>query len=335
VSVNEKQTVISVRDLKKEYLTHDRGDTFRETLKSLFVRKKTVVQAVNNVSFRVAQGDIVGLIGENGAGKSTVIKILTGVLFPTGGEVRVLDYVPYRDRSRYTAHIGAVFGQKSQLIWDIPPLDSFRLNKAIYAIPDGVYAEQLRRMTVLLKLEDVIRRPVRALSLGERMKCEFVMAMLHRPRVVFLDEPTIGVDLLAKESIHGFIREMNGDGVTFILTTHDLDDIEQLAHRVVILNKGEKVFEDELAVLKRYLGDKKTVRVIARDALPPVGGFLRPGVALLESVSEKEAVLQVDNGVLPMNEFLARLSDFGKVQDISIKEIGIAELIKAIYQEHS
>ncbi|MDR1206660.1 MAG: ATP-binding cassette domain-containing protein [Peptococcaceae bacterium] len=335
MSAPERRTVLSVRRLTKEYVTHERRGALAATLKSLFVRKKITVRAVNNVSFDVAQGDIVGLIGENGAGKSTIIKILTGVLFPTGGEVKVLDFVPYRDRSRYVAHIGAVFGQKSQLIWDIPPMDAFRLNKAIYAIPDSAYAERLERMTALLGLERVVGRPVRTLSLGERMKCEFVMAMLHRPRMVFLDEPTIGVDLLAKENIHAFIREMNRDGVTFILTTHDLEDIEQLAHRVVILNKGEKVFEDELAVLKRYLGDKKTIRVTTKGPLPPAGEFLRPGVALFESVSEKEVVLEVNGAILPMSEFLARLWEFGQVQNISIQEIGIAEVIKAIYQEHA
>jgi ABC-2 type transport system ATP-binding protein len=328
-----KQPVISALNLRREYVTYDRGETLRETVISLFARKKVVIPAVKGISFEIGEGEIVGLLGANGAGKSTTIKMLTGVLFPTSGEIQVLGFVPFRDRKRYVSHIGAVFGQKSQLIWDIPPLDSFLLNKAIYAIPDATYRAQLNRMTDILDLGGVVRRPTRTLSLGERMKCEFVMSMLHRPQVVFLDEPTIGVDLIAKDSIHGFIREMNSEGVTFVLTTHDLEDVERLAHRVIIINHGEKVFEGGLQQLKRYLGDKKTVRVATKGALPPLDGILGPGAELLEMAGDKEAVLEVDSALLPMEDLMKLVASLGELQDISIKEMDIDKVVKAIYNE--
>ena len=327
------QPVITARHLHKEYVTYSRGDTLRETFVSLFARKKMVIPAVKDLSFTIAEGEIIGLLGENGAGKSTTIKMLTGILFPTSGEADVMGFVPFRDRKRYVAHIGAVFGQKSQLIWDIPPLDSFLLNKAIYGIPDAAYRTQLERMTEILALENVVRRPTRVLSLGERMKCEFIMAMLHNPRIVFLDEPTIGVDLIAKESIHGFIRELNRDGVTFVLTTHDLEDVERLAHRVMIMNHGEKVFEDSLPALRHYLGDKKIVRILTKGTMPPLDKLMQNGATLLESVNEREAVIEVDTAQLPMGGLMSLLDTLGELQDISIKDVDIGEVVKAIYRE--
>ena len=326
-------TVISVRDLYKRYTTYHRGETFGETVKSLFVREKSIISAVNGISFDIAEAEIVGLLGPNGAGKSTTIKMLTGVLFPSAGEINVLGFVPFRDRKRYVSHIGAVFGQKSQLIWDIPPLDSFRLNKAIYGIPDEVYNAQLDKMVDLLDLHSVITRPTRVLSLGERMKCEFIMSMLHKPKVVFLDEPTIGVDLIARASIHEFIREMNREGVTFILTTHNLDDVERLAHRVIIINHGEKVFEDTLPVLRQYLGDKKTVRIITKSPIPDLGNAFGVGVTLIEALGETEVVVEIDHALLPMNDFMGGLAALGALQDISIKEIDVDTVIKTIYEQ--
>lgn len=238
--------IIDVRDLRKTYTTFQRGHTFKEALASLFVRKTIEVEAVKGISFQIGKGEIVGFLGPNGAGKSTTLKILTGVLHPTSGDVRIMRFVPWKQRRSYVARIGAVFGQKSQLLWDIPPLDAFYMNKAIYAIPLSEFEETLNELTELLDVRDVSRKPTRQLSLGERMKCEFIMAMLHRPDIVFLDEPTIGLDVIAKENIREFITKMNRKGVTFILTTHDLDDVEQLAERVIVINHGEVVFDDSI-----------------------------------------------------------------------------------------
>jgi len=325
------EPVISAKNLTKNYITYKRGDSFGAAVKSLFIREKVIVNAVNNASFEIHKGEIVGLLGENGAGKSTTIKMLSGVLFPTSGNVKVLGYVPYTNRKKYVQHIGAVFGQKSQLIWDIPPIDSFSLNRAIYNIPVAEYKQRLEVMLELLNIKDVVQKPTRVLSLGERMKCEFIMAMLHNPKVVFLDEPTIGVDIIAKEAIRSFIREMNARGTTFILTTHDLDDIESLAHRVIIINKGEKVFDGSIQSLKKHLGDKKTVHIVMKTPVSTEEIAAWTGVTLLEQKNNMEADLLVDNALVPMSEFIAYLSDTGNLLDISIKELGISTVIKSIY----
>lgn len=195
------ENVITVSALCKNYRTHLRGDTFLDAVKSMFHRRYTTVEALKNVSLTVERGSVLGLLGPNGAGKSTLIKILTGVMYPTSGSANVLGYVPWKQRTRYVERIGAVFGQKSQLIWDIPPVDAFRMNKEIYAISDEVYKKRLGMLTDLFGVEEVARKPTRVLSLGERMKCEFIMALLHGPEIVFLDEPTIGLDVIAKSKV--------------------------------------------------------------------------------------------------------------------------------------
>ena len=326
------EPVITVKNLNKQYVTYKRGDSFRETVKSMFVREKVIVDAVKNISFDISKGEIAGLLGENGAGKSTTIKILTGVLYPTSGQVNVLGYAPFAQRKKYVKHIGAVFGQKSQLIWDIPPLDSFALNQAIYDIPNAEYRKRLDEMLQLLDIHEAVQKPTRVLSLGERMKCEFVMAMLHNPEVVFLDEPTIGVDIMAKEAIHSFIRNRNNEGVTFILTTHDLEDIESLARRVIIINHGEKVLEDSLSGLRKHLGDKKTVLVSMKNNITVKNFSDAQGITLLKQINDREIELLVDHEKIPMNDFISLISSMGEIRDISIKEINIGVVIKSIYK---
>jgi len=326
------EPVVYAKNLCKEFTTYKRGESLGATVKSLFVREKIIVKAVSNISFEIQPGEVVGLLGENGAGKSTTVKMLTGVLFPTSGQANVLGYVPYAQRKKYVRHIGAVFGQKSQLIWDIPPLDSFALNQAIYNIPGAVYKQRLEAMLELLDIHEIVRKPTRVLSLGERMKCEFIMAMLHNPKVVFLDEPTIGVDIIAKESIRNFIREKNAEGTTFILTTHDLEDIESLARRVIIINHGEKVFDDSLESLKKHLGDKKTVHIVMKNPIDSQS-LARDGITLLKQTNGLEIDLLADNAQMPMNEFITYISGAGDLQDISIKEPEIGAVIKSIYNK--
>jgi len=321
--------IIEVEHLIKDYITYKRGGTTKEAVKSLFRREKVPVHAVADISFTVPEGEIVSILGPNGAGKSTVIKMLTGVLVPTGGGIRVMGYAPYKDRSRYVGHIGAVFGQKSQLIWDIPPVDAFLMNKAIYDIPEDVYQQNLGVMTDLFEVGAVIKKPTRVLSLGERMKCEFMMAMLHSPGIVFLDEPTIGLDLLAKDNIREFIREMNRRGTTFILTSHDVEDVVRLARHVIIINKGIKVFDDSLEALKHYLGDKKAVQITMSAPVPDIG---IKGVTVTERLSDCEARLLVDNEILPMTKFMEKLSALGDITDIAIQEQDVEGVMKAIYR---
>ena len=321
--------IITVENLTKRYETYKRGSGFKESIRTLFHREKVPVIAVNQISFHVESGDIIGILGPNGAGKSTTIKMLTGTLYPTEGKIDVMGYNPTKNRKSYVHQIGAVFGQKSQLIWDIPPVDSFRMNKAIYGVSDKDYDERLARMSQLFGVEDYITRPTRVLSLGERMKCEFIMAMLHNPKVVFLDEPTIGLDVIAKQKIRDFIHEMNKQGTTFILTTHDLEDVEQLARNVVIINHGEKVFDDSIQKLRTVLGAKKIVQLTLQK---PVESLDMEGARIEERESELNITVSVDLDIISINDFMSRLSETCSFTDISIKEMPMETIITHIYQ---
>ncbi|MDD5934142.1 MAG: ATP-binding cassette domain-containing protein [Clostridiales bacterium] len=326
-----KDDIIIVDKLCRKYITYKRGSGFKESLKSFFHREKVPVDAVKDVSFQVKKGDIIGILGPNGAGKSTTIKMLTGTLYPSSGTVSVMGYTPWKNRTQYVKSIGAVFGQKSQLIFDIPPVDSFMMNKAIYDIPDQEYHERLNHLIELLDLGDKVNRPTRVLSLGERMKCEFIMAMLHNPKVVFLDEPTIGLDVIAKQVIRDFIRAMNEQGTTFILTTHDLEDVEKLARNVIIINKGQKVFDGTIEDLRKNLGNKKVVELTVEDQ-KKFAKLEKEGIRLLSSEDKHKIKVEVNVDLFPMNEFIHYLSDAGEFRDISIQELPMEDIITSIYK---
>ncbi|MCC3377470.1 ATP-binding cassette domain-containing protein [Cohnella sp. REN36] len=320
--------MIEVNRLTKSYMTHERGHTLREIASNLIRRPVREVRAVDGISFSVGRGEIVAFLGPNGAGKSTTLKMLTGVLHPTSGEASVMGMVPWRQRSAYVKRIGAVFGQKSQLLWDIPPIDAFYMNKAIYGVPEPAYRRTLDQLVELLDVGDLIRKPTRQLSLGERMKCEFIMAMLHQPDLVFLDEPTIGLDMIAKERIRGFIADMNRQGVTFILTTHDLDDVEALARRAIVINRGEIVFDDELHVLRGRLGGRKAIRVTTETRLPDAP---LPGVEIVRRAHALEADIEIDTAVLPLKRLIGELNDRYGIHDMSIEPLSIETVIKELY----
>lgn len=322
--------VIKIENLTKTYKTFKRGNTFKEVMSSLFYRQETLVEALKGISFEVEEGELIGFLGPNGAGKSTTLKILTGILHPTSGNVNILGYVPWKDRKKYVSNIGAVFGQKSQLLWDIPPIDAFYMNKSIYDISDRDFKKTVTDMIELLNVEQQILKPTRQLSLGERMKCEFIMAMLHKPKIVFLDEPTIGLDVIAKEKIREFISEMNKAGVTFILTTHDLDDIERLAKRVIIINHGETVFDDSLDMLKDHVGKKKIVSLKTKNPIPEL---TMKGVTVTKTLSNFDKELEIDMSQIGLNEFMASLNSLCKVSDLSIQEPPIESIIKEIYTD--
>lgn len=321
---------ITVENLVKSYKTYKRGSGFRETLKSFVKREPVTVMAVDNISFSIEKGTICGILGPNGAGKSTTIKMLCGALYPSSGTIDVMGYSPARDRMKYVQRIGAVFGQKSQLIWDIPPIDSFAMNKAIYGIKNSDYKERLEEMTELFDIGEVIHKPTRVLSLGERMKCEFIMAMLHSPDIVFLDEPTIGLDVIAKTKIRDVINKMNQNGTTFILTTHDLEDVEQLADHVIIINHGKKVFDDTLPRLKSTLGNKKIIRLTLSK---PYNGETINGANIIHRESELDISLEVDMEKQSINKFLNTLSESVSFTDISVKELPMDMIITRIYSE--
>ncbi|WP_461246410.1 ABC transporter ATP-binding protein [Treponema sp. R6D11] len=326
-------SIIKVTNLVKTYTTFKRGSGVKETLQSFFKREKVIINAVDDITFTVKEGAICGMLGPNGAGKSTTIKMLCGALYPTSGEIDVMGYSPSKERKRYVREIGAVFGQRSQLIWDIPPIDSFNMNRAIYGITQTDYKSRLDELAEMFDVKEVINKPTRVLSLGERMKCEFIMAMLHKPKIVFLDEPTIGLDVIAKAKIREFILNMNKTGTTFILTTHDLEDVKQLADNVIVINHGKKVFDDSLQKLQLNLGEKKIVELTLEQPFD-IGATLPDSVRVLEQKSPLEITLEVDASKIAIGDFIKFLSSKFALSDIAVKELPMEEIITQIYNEN-
>lgn len=253
---------IEVNGVSKTFRVSRRSAGIPGMLANLIVPKYEKKQAVNNVSFSIEQGEMVGFIGPNGAGKSTTLKMLSGILYPDAGSVRVNGYVPYRQRKAYVRNIGVVFGQKSQLQWDLPVIDSFELLKAIYGVPDDAYQRNLKRFVEMLDMSGFLNQPVRQLSLGQRMRADIVAALLHSPRIVFFDEPTIGVDVVGKETIRNFLCELNAkDKVTMLFTTHDMQDIEKTCQRLIIIDQGAKVYDGLLSGIRSAYGTTRQLDV--------------------------------------------------------------------------
>jgi len=326
-------SIIKVNNLVKTYTTFKRGSGVKETLQSFFKREKVIINAVDDITFNVKEGAICGMLGPNGAGKSTTIKMLCGALYPTAGEIDVMGYSPSKERKKYVREIGAVFGQRSQLIWDIPPIDSFNMNRAIYGITQTDYKLRLDELAEMFEVTEVIHKPTRVLSLGERMKCEFIMAMLHKPKIVFLDEPTIGLDVIAKAKIREFILNINKTGTTFILTTHDLEDVKQLADNVIVINHGKKVFDDSLQKLQLNLGEKKIVELTLEQPFD-TAAILPDSVRVLEQKSPLEITLEVDASKIAIGDFIKFLSSKIALSDIAVKELPMEEIITQIYNEN-
>ena len=256
--------MIEFNDICKTYRVARREYGFGNAVKSLFKREHTTINAINNISFSINDGEMVGYIGPNGAGKSTTIKILSGILTPDSGTCLVNGQVPWRDRKEYVRQIGVVFGQRSQLWWDIPVVDSFELLQAIYSIPAQRYRNKLDELTQLLNLEDILKTPTRQLSLGQRMRCEIAASLLHEPKLLFLDEPTIGLDAVSKIAVRDFIKKMNEEHkTTVILTTHDMQDIEAITNRVILIGKGQKLLDGTLEDLRIEAGNVESEAVKA------------------------------------------------------------------------
>ena len=244
--------MITMENVSKSYKVAKRNAGFGEAWKSLFHREYETIHALKNVSFTIGDGEMVGYIGPNGAGKSSTIKILSGILTPDGGKVLVDGRVPYKDRIRHVSQIGVVFGQRSQLWWDVPVIDSFELLRDIYSISPQLYKQNLEELSELLDLKELLRSPARQLSLGQRMRCEIAASLLHDPKILFLDEPTIGLDAVSKLAVREFIRKRNQmHGTTVLLTTHDMQDIEALSDRIILIGKGEILMDGTLDDIKR------------------------------------------------------------------------------------
>jgi ABC-2 type transport system ATP-binding protein len=324
------EVAISVRGLKKTYKTYSRGQGVKSAFVSLFKREFKINEALKGINFDIKKGEIIGLIGPNGAGKSTTIKVMCGILHPTEGKVDALGYTPWKQRVEYAMNFGVVFGQKSQLEWDLPPNDTYHLIKVLYDIPEKTFERRLKQMVKLLQVDEQYLRPTRDLSLGERMKCEVIAALLHQPKIVFLDEPTIGMDVVAKKRLHGFIKKINQEfGITFIVTTHDMSDIEKLCERIIIINNGDIVYDGLLKELSKTHLKKKLIEVKFSEKTR----VRLPKRCLL--ISRTPYVLKFEVPVKgdKMDKFVADLITDYPVVDITISDPDIEEIIRDIYEK--
>jgi ABC-2 type transport system ATP-binding protein len=260
--------LITVENLKKEFKRRKIKPGLTGTLKSLFYSEYDIIKAVDDISFEVDKGELIGFIGPNGAGKSTTIKMLTGILSPTSGHIEINGLIPTKDRIKYTKRIGVVFGQKTQLWWDIPVNETLNLLKHMYKIPSDQFNERLDLLNRILEINKFIDIPVRQLSLGQRMRADFCAALLHNPDIIYLDEPTIGLDVVVKRQIREFITEVNKQyGITIFLTTHDIHDIEKLCNRIMVIDKGKIVFDNNLKTLKNLYSPKQKMIIEVRDSI--------------------------------------------------------------------
>ena len=245
-------SIISLSHVHRTYKVHARASGAKGMLLNAFKRETKIIRAVDDVSFSLDEGELVGYIGPNGAGKSTTVKLMSGILKPDSGEIRVLGREPWRERKEHVRHIGVVFGQRSQLWWEIPVIDSFELLRDIYGVEQSLYRRNLDELTELLQLGELLKTPTRQLSLGQRMRCELAASLVHSPRILFLDEPTIGLDAVSKLAVRQFIQRLNREhGTTVILTTHDMQDIQALAHRVILIGKGRILLDGSLEDIRR------------------------------------------------------------------------------------
>ncbi len=325
--------IIKVRNLNKNFRSFRRREGVLGALQNLFVREYVTIRAVNQVSFSIQPGEMVGYIGANGAGKSTTIKMLTGILVPTSGSVVAAGFVPYRDRQHYTRHLGAVFGQRTQLWWDIAVVESFKLLREIYEIPEADYHRRLDVFGEILNIKDYLYTPVRKLSLGERMRCDLAASLLHNPPLLFLDEPTIGLDVVAKDHIREFLKEVNrSERTTVLLTTHDLADIEELCKRIIIIDKGAVLFDGNLAEMKARLVRYNQVKFFLKDRaqVPRLQEIAANGIAC-ERVDELTYLMRFDRNQHSSAEVIRNIINRIEVRDIFIEEEPIEDVVKRIY----
>ncbi|WRP07868.1 ATP-binding cassette domain-containing protein [Rossellomorea aquimaris] len=328
---------IEVHHLRKEFKAFSSRSGLKGAFRDLFTRNYKIVPAVNDISFNVKQGEMVGYIGENGAGKSTTIKMLTGILTPTGGELKVNGMNPHRDREKFVQTIGVVFGQRSQLWWDIAVQESFQLLKKVYKVPDHQYKAHMDHVIETLDIAPLLDKPVRKLSLGQRMRCELAAALVHNPPLLFLDEPTIGLDVLVKLKIRQFLKEINEKyNTTILLTTHDLTDIEALCERVVMLDEGKIIYDGALGQLKENWGDQKEVvfQFLDDTSLSSLSELTK-NQNISWSFDEKKqsysALIEADDEVI--SQLITKIVASFKVKDMKIEETTTEEIIRNIYEK--
>jgi len=320
---------IEVKHINKTFKVPIKSSGKFGALKTFFNRKYNYIKAINDISFSIKKGEIVGYIGPNGAGKSTTIKILSGILVPDSGNVVIDKMIPWKDRKKYVSKIGVVFGQRSQLWWDIPAIDSFNLLKDIYKLDDKEYQKTLNELIELLNLKDIINIPVRNLSLGNRMKCEIAASLLHKPKILFLDEPTIGLDAISKKVVREFIKKINKQNkVTVILTTHDMADIEALAKRIILIGKGKLLYDGSLNLLKKKYDYLRKIRIITKDKIK-----IEEDYVIEQKNIEGGIEFIIDIRKIEINEFIKLISSKISISDIDIDSGNIDELIVKLYED--
>lgn len=323
--------MIQVKNLSKSFKVTKRQAGVFSAFKSLVHPQHTVVQALEDISFNITEGEIVGYIGPNGAGKSTTIKIISGILVPDSGQCNILGYTPWKNRIDHVKNLGVVFGQRSQLWWDVPVIDSYQLLKDIYKIPQKDFSDNLDLLTSTLDLSNLLSTPVRQLSLGQRMRCEIGASLLHNPKILFLDEPTIGLDAVSKIAVRNFIKTINEEKkVTVILTTHDMNDIEALAERIILIGKGKLLLDGTLTELKNRFITHKTLTVdfAANDSIIDI-----KGTTILSKTKERLS-LSVDLKKIKVSEVIGLLSNQLDIVDVSVDTRPIEEIIVDLYKEY-
>ena len=325
-------SLIEVKNLSKIFKKPIRGEGLKGMIKTLFSRKYEAIPAVKEVSFNIEQGEIVGYIGANGAGKSTTIKMMCGILHPTSGEVIINGLNFDKSRKEINKEMGVVFGQKTQLWWDIPLIETFKILKVIYDVPDKEYEERFKYLCDLLDLNSFITQNVRSLSLGQRMRADFAAALIHNPKIVYLDEPTIGLDVLVKDKIRKAIKELNKKyNITVILTTHDMKDIEELCNRIIIIDKGSILYDGTLKDIKYKFGNTKTI-IIPSNV--DISALLEKYTCIETEEMEDKVSLKFSVNDLNLDDLLLELINVYHIEDFKINDISIEDITKNLYEKN-
>lgn len=321
--------MIELEGINKTFKVARRNSGFKEAVKALVKKEYAYIHALDDVSFKINTGEIVGYIGPNGAGKSCTIKVMSGILTPDSGECIIDGLTPWKARKEHVKHIGVVFGQRSQLWWDVPVIDSFELIRDIYRIEDKVYKNNLDELVTKLDLEQIIRTPARQLSLGSRMRCEIAASLLHDPSILFLDEPTIGLDAVSKIAVREFIKKINKEHkTTVILTTHDMQDIEALSERIILIGKGRILLDGTLSELKKRNSSVKTITLEYNSgSFEPVNGIT------VQKRIDGHAVFSVDTDLISISEAISHLCGSADVTDISVEGATAEEMVVSLYEE--
>lgn len=328
-------SIINVENLKKEYKVAVKKEGVRGAIISLFNPKYEIKQAVKGVSFNIEEGEMVGYIGANGAGKSTTIKMLTGILTPTSGKVLINGLNPAKNRIKNNMQIGAVFGQRTQLWWDIPVIESYKLIQKIYDIPEKQYKENLEYFSQTLGLDELLKTPVRQLSLGQKMRCEIAAAFLQNPKIVYLDEPTIGLDFMVKEKIRKFIKQLNKDrNTTVILTTHDLQDIEEICSRIIIIDQGTIMFDGALDAIREEFSKFQVANILVKDVTTELKDYLENHAKKFEvlSIDEDNKInIKFNRDEITIAGIFDEITTKCTILDLNIQDIAIETIVKTLY----